>query len=208
MADMSMPVTLLFASNNRHKAEEINSMLGDQFRITTLADEGINIEIPEPHDTIAANAEEKSAVIYRLTGKNCFGEDTGLEVEALGGAPGVKSARFAGEKATAAENLAKLQELMKGQTNRKARFVTVISLRLNGEHFLFTGSCPGTLAEFPTGTAGFGYDPIFIPAGSERSFADMTLAEKNLFSHRKKAVQKMIEFLTNYFNKQESGELH
>lgn len=192
---MTSPFTLLFASNNRHKAEEINSILGEQFQIITLAEAGIVIDIPEPHDTIAANAAEKSSVIYQLTGKNCFGEDTGLEVEALGGAPGVKSARFAGEKATALDNMTKLQELMKGQKNRKARFVTVISLRLNGEHHLFSGMCSGTLTEVPAGKDGFGYDPLFIPDGSKQSFAEMSMDEKNKFSHRKKAVQAMITFL-------------
>lgn len=192
---MTSPFTLLFASNNRHKAEEINSILGEQFQIITLAEAGIVIDIPEPHDTIAANAAEKSSVIYQLTGKNCFGEDTGLEVEALGGAPGVKSARFAGEKATALDNMTKLQELMKGQKNRKARFVTVISLRLNGEHHLFSGMCSGGLAEVPAGKDGFGYDPLFIPDGSKQSFAEMSMDEKNKFSHRKKAVQAMITFL-------------
>ncbi|MCA6462186.1 MAG: RdgB/HAM1 family non-canonical purine NTP pyrophosphatase [Chitinophagaceae bacterium] len=192
---MTSPFTLLFASNNRHKAEEINSILGEQFQIITLAEAGIVIDIPEPHDTIAANAAEKSSVIFQLTGKNCFGEDTGLEVEALGGAPGVKSARFAGEKATALDNMTKLQELMKGQKNRKARFVTVISLRLNGEHHLFSGMCSGTLAEVPAGKDGFGYDPLFIPDGSKQSFAEMSMDEKNKFSHRKKAVQAMITFL-------------
>lgn len=192
---MTSPFTLLFASNNRHKAEEINSILGEQFQIITLAEAGIVIDIPEPHDTIAANAAEKSSVIYQLTGKNCFGEDTGLEVEALGGAPGVKSARFAGEKATALDNMTKLQELMKGQKNRKARFVTVISLRLNGVHHLFSGMCSGTLAEVPAGKDGFGYDPLFIPDGSKQSFAEMSMDEKNKFSHRKKAVQAMITFL-------------
>ena len=183
---MTSPFTLLFASNNRHKAEEINSILGEQFQIITLAEAGIVIDIPEPHDTIAANAAEKSSVIFQLTGKNCFGEDTGLEVDALGGAPGVKSARFAGEKATALDNMTKLQELMKGQKNRKARFVTVISLRLNGEHHLFSGMCSGTLAEVPAGKDGFGYDPLFIPDGSKQSFAEMSMDEKNKFSHRKK----------------------
>ena len=192
---MTSPFTLLFASNNRHKAEEINSILGEQFQIITLAEAGIVIDIPEPHDTIAANAAEKSSVIYQLTGKNCFGEDTGLEVDALGGAPGVKSARFAGEKATALDNMTKLKELMKGQKNRKARFVTVISLRLNGEHHLFSGICSGTLAEVPAGKDGFGYDPLFIPDGSKQSFAEMSMDEKNKFSHRKKAVQAMITFL-------------
>jgi len=192
---MTSPFILLFASNNRHKAEEINSILGKQFQIITLAEAGIVIDIPEPHDTIAANAAEKSSVIFQLTGKNCFGEDTGLEVEALGGAPGVKSARFAGEKATALENMTKLQELMKGQKNRKARFVTVISLRLNGEHHLFSGMCSGTLTEVPAGKDGFGYDPLFIPDGSKQSFAEMSMDEKNKFSHRKKALQAMITFL-------------
>lgn len=192
---MTSPFTLLFASNNRHKAEEINSILGEQFQIITLAEAGIVIDIPEPHDTIAANAAEKSSVIFQLTGKNCFGEDTGLEVDALGGAPGVKSARFAGEKATALDNMTKLQELMKGQKNRKARFVTVISLRLKGEHHLFSGMCSGTLAEVPAGKDGFGYDPLFIPDGSKQSFAEMSMDEKNKFSHRKKAVQAMITFL-------------
>lgn len=192
---MSDPLTLLFASNNRHKAEEINSILGEQFQIITLAEAGIEIDIPEPHDTISENAAEKSSVIYQLTGKNCFGEDTGLEVEVLGGAPGVKSARFAGEKATAAENMAKLQELMMGKSNRKARFVTVISLRINGAHHLFSGVCTGTIAALPAGNDGFGYDPLFIPDGSTLSFAEMSMEEKNRFSHRKKAVQAMVSFL-------------
>lgn len=192
---MNFASTLIFASNNRHKAAEIHNILGEQFQIITLADAGIEIDIPEPHDTIAENAAEKSSVINQLTGKNCFGEDTGLEVEALGGAPGVKSARFAGEKATAEENMVKLQELMSGQSNRKARFVTVISLRLNGEHHLFSGVCSGTIAELPAGKDGFGYDPLFIPDGSSQSFAEMTMEEKNKFSHRKKAVQAMVAFL-------------
>lgn len=192
---MSDPLTLLFASNNRHKAEEINSILGEQFQIITLAEAGIEIDIPEPHDTISENAAEKSLVIYQFTGKNCFGEDTGLEVEVLGGVPGVKSARFAGEKATAAENMAKLLELMMGKSNRKARFVTVISLRINGEHHLFSGVCTGTIAALPAGNDGFGYDPLFIPDGSTLSFAEMSMEEKNRFSHRKKAVQSMVSFL-------------
>lgn len=192
---MSDPLTLLFASNNRHKAEEINSILGEQFQIITLAEAGIEIDIPEPHDTISENAAEKSLVIYQFTGKNCFGEDTGLEVEVLGGVPGVKSARFAGEKATAAENMAKLLELMMGKSNRKARFVTVISLRINGEHHLFSGVCTGTIAALPAGNDGFGYDPLFIPDGSTQSFAEMSMEEKNRFSHRKKAVQSMVSFL-------------
>jgi XTP/dITP diphosphohydrolase len=130
-----------------------------------------------------------------LTGRNCFSEDTGLEVEALGGAPGVRSARFAGEQATAADNLKKLSELMHGRENRHARFVTVISLRLDGQHVLFEGICPGIIAAVPSGAEGFGYDPLFIPTGSDRSFASMSMDEKNKFSHRKKAVAKMAAFL-------------
>ncbi|MFN5428026.1 MAG: RdgB/HAM1 family non-canonical purine NTP pyrophosphatase [Bacteroidota bacterium] len=192
---MTNPTTLLFASNNRHKADEINSIIGLGFEIVTLSEAGIQIDIPEPHDTIPANAAEKSNVIYQLTGRNCFSEDTGLEVEALNGAPGVRSARFAGEQATAADNMKKLSERMQGQENRDARFVTVISLRLDGQHFLFEGICPGTIAAFPSGSEGFGYDPLFIPTGSDRSFASMTMEEKNKFSHRKKAVEKMAAFL-------------
>jgi XTP/dITP diphosphohydrolase len=192
---MTDPTTLLFASNNRHKADEINSIIGLGFEIVTLSEAGIQIDIPEPHDTIAANAAEKSKVIYQLTGRNCFSEDTGLEVEALGGAPGVRSARFAGEQATAADNLKKLSELMHGRENRHARFVTVISLRLDGQHVLFEGICPGIIAAVPSGAEGFGYDPLFIPTGSDRSFASMSMEEKNKFSHRKKAVAKMAAFL-------------
>jgi XTP/dITP diphosphohydrolase len=192
---MTDPTTLLFASNNRHKADEINSIIGLGFEIVTLSEAGIQIDIPEPHDTIAANAAEKSKVIYQLTGRNCFSEDTGLEVEALGGAPGVRSARFAGEQATAADNLKKLSELMHGRENRHARFVTVISLRLDGQHVLFEGICPGIIAAVPSGAEGFGYDPLFIPTGSDRSFASMSMDEKNKFSHRKKAVAKMAAFL-------------
>ncbi|MFM7358642.1 MAG: RdgB/HAM1 family non-canonical purine NTP pyrophosphatase [Sediminibacterium sp.] len=196
---MTDQTTLLFASNNKHKATEINSLLGNLFRIITLEEAGISIDIPEPHPTIPENAVEKSSVIYRLTGKNCFGEDTGLEVEALGGAPGVKSARFAGEKATAAENIIKLKELMKGQANRNARFVTYVSLQFNGQHFLFSGICKGKIAEVSSGSEGFGYDPIFIPEGSDRSFAAMSLEEKNIFSHRKKAIFEMVSFLEEYY---------
>jgi XTP/dITP diphosphohydrolase len=192
---MTDPTTLLFASNNRHKADEITSIIGLGFEIVTLSEAGIQIDIPEPHDTIAANAAEKSKVIYQLTGRNCFSEDTGLEVEALGGAPGVRSARFAGEQATAADNLKKLSELMHGRENRHARFVTVISLRLDGQHVLFEGICPGIIAAVPSGAEGFGYDPLFIPTGSDRSFASMSMDEKNKFSHRKKAVAKMAAFL-------------
>ena len=192
---MTDPTTLLFASNNRHKADEITSIIGLGFEIVTLSEAGIQIDIPEPHDTIAANAAEKSKVIYQLTGRNCFSEDTGLEVEALGGAPGVRSARFAGEQATAADNLKKLSELMHGRENRHARFVTVISLRLDGQHVLFERICPGIIAAVPSGAEGFGYDPLFIPTGSDRSFASMSMEEKNKFSHRKKAVAKMAAFL-------------
>ena len=196
---MTDQTTFLFASNNKHKAAEVNSLLGNRFRIITLEEAGISINIPEPHPTISENAVEKSSVIYRLTGKNCFGEDTGLDVVAFGGAPGVKSARFAGEKATAAENIIKLQELMKGQANRKARFVTYVSLQLNGQNFLFSGICKGKIAEISSGSEGFGYDPIFIPEGSDRSFATMSLEEKNVFSHRKKAIFEMISFLEEYY---------
>ncbi len=189
--------TLIFASNNQHKVDEVRYVLGNRFNILSLKDAGILIDIPEPHDTMEANATEKSGTIYQLTGKNCFSEDTGLEVEALDGAPGVKSARYAGPDNAFDKNVEKLLLNLTGATNRNARFRTVISLWLEGREFLFEGICPGKITTTGSGTNGFGYDPVFIPDGSEKTFAEMDMAEKNKFSHRKKAMEKLIEFLNN-----------
>ena len=187
--------TLIFATNNRHKVEEIQSAIGHLLDVVSLAQAGIDIDIPEPHDTLEANASEKSAVIHRLTGKNCFSEDTGLEVEALNGEPGVKSARYAGEDRAFEKNIEKLLTKLGNQPDRKARFRTVISLIWEGKEYLFEGISEGRILSAPTGGKGFGYDPVFAPEGEPRSFAEMTLEEKNRYSHRRKAADKLIAFL-------------
>jgi XTP/dITP diphosphohydrolase len=187
--------TLIFATNNQHKVDEIRLVLGNRFKLLTLKEAGIDIDIPEPHDTLEANATEKSNVIHQLTGKNCFSEDTGLQVAALNGEPGVKSARYAGEARSFEDNIEKLLLNLKGETNRKAQFKTVISLLLDDKEYFFEGVCPGTITAKKIGSNGFGYDPIFIPEGSNKTFAEMTMSEKNQFSHRKKAMEKLVEFL-------------
>ncbi len=187
--------TIVFASNNAHKAEEIRKVLGNDVRIITMKEAGLDIDIPEPHATFQENAREKSMTIYRLKGCDCFSEDSGLEVEALGGAPGVLSARYAGDKASAKDNIDKLLRAMEGKTNRKARFTTVISLVLDGKEHVFEGTCEGTIPFSPSGSHGFGYDPVFIPDGHMQSFGEMGMEQKVSMSHRKKAVEKMAAFL-------------
>lgn len=186
---------LIFASGNRHKAEEIEAALPNGFRITIMKDAGITEEIPEPFDTLEANSRHKADFLFTRLQQDCFAEDTGLEVEALHGEPGVKSARYAGEGRDFDANIDKLLTKLQGSTNRRARFRTVFSLIRNGELFQFEGICNGTILEKRTGTGGFGYDPVFLPDGSNRSFAEMTTEEKNQFSHRKKGLDQMIEFL-------------
>jgi XTP/dITP diphosphohydrolase len=186
---------LIFATNNQHKVEEIQAAIGRHLEVISLKQAGIDIDIPEPHDTLEANAAEKSQTIFRLTGENCFSEDTGLEVDALNGEPGVKSARYAGEDRAFAKNIEKLLGKMGNEENRRARFRTVISLIWQGQEWLFEGICEGTIIHEPTGEGGFGYDPVFIPTGSNLTFAQMTMAEKNDFSHRKKAADKLVLFL-------------
>jgi XTP/dITP diphosphohydrolase len=187
--------TLIFATNNQHKVEEIRSVIGNDFNIITLKEAGIDIDIPEPHDTLEKNASEKSSVIHQLTQKNCFSEDTGLEVDALNAAPGVLSARYAGDGKNFQKNIDKLLENLSGISNRKAQFRTVISLILNDHEILFEGICKGQIIEDQKGNKGFGYDPVFIPEGSDRTFAEMTMEEKNRFSHRRKATDQLIQFL-------------
>lgn len=186
---------LVFATNNQHKVEEIRHVLGNLFQIITLREAGIDIDIPEPHDTLEENAREKSMTIHKLTNSNCFSEDTGLEVEALNGEPGVKSARYAGELNDPQRNIEKLLHKLEGNKNRKARFRTVISLILEGQEYEFTGICPGEITIASSGSSGFGYDPVFIPEGANRTFAEMSTAEKSRFSHRRKAMNEMISFL-------------
>jgi XTP/dITP diphosphohydrolase len=192
-----MKTTLIFATNNQHKVDEIRSVIGDQFEIITLQEAGIDIDIPEPHDTLKANATEKSQTIHQLTQKNCFSEDTGLEVAALNGEPGVKSARYAGEGRDFQSNIDKLLLNLEGKADRSARFRTVISLILNDTEYFFEGICEGQILTEQSGSKGFGYDPVFMPTGGDKSFADMSMEEKNVFSHRQKAVTKLLNFLTS-----------
>ncbi|HRN55648.1 MAG TPA: RdgB/HAM1 family non-canonical purine NTP pyrophosphatase [Agriterribacter sp.] len=186
---------LIFATNNQHKTTEIRSLLKERFTIMTLAEAGIDIDIPEPFATLEENAKEKATTIYNLTGINCFGEDTGLETSALHGEPGVKSARYAGAERDFAANMEKLLNRLGGKADRTARFRTVISLILEGVEHRFEGICEGSIAEAPRGNKGFGYDPVFIPLHSNRTFAEMSLAEKNQYSHRGKAVEQLTRFL-------------
>lgn len=190
---------LIFATGNQHKVEEIQSAIGDKLEIISLKQAQIDIEIPEPHETLEENASEKSRTIFTLTGLNCFSEDTGLEVEVLKGAPGVRSARYAGDEKSFNKNIDKLLGELSGASNREARFRTVISLILEREEWLFEGICPGHITREKRGAGGFGYDPIFMPAGSQKTFAEMTIEEKNQFSHRKKAADQLIAFLKKNF---------
>ena len=186
---------LIFATNNPHKVAEIKAVLPQSINVLSLKEAGIEIDIPEPHDTLEQNAVEKATVIHRLTGEACFSEDTGLEVPLLAGAPGVRSARYAGEEATAQQNIDKLMGFLKSLAARNARFRTVICLVLRNERYLFEGICNGAIATTQTGSGGFGYDPVFVPDGAVKTFAQMTLAEKSAFSHRRKAVDKLVAFL-------------
>lgn len=186
---------LIFATNNQHKVDEIKSIDNIGFDIISLKEAGINVDIPEPHNTLEKNATEKSTVIYALTGEDCFSEDTGLEVESLNGEPGVNSARYAGEGRSFKNNVEKLLLNMKGKSNRNARFRTIISLILQGKEYTFEGICKGIILAEVKGDGGFGYDPVFLPVGATKSFAEMDINEKNKYSHRKKAMDKLISFL-------------
>jgi XTP/dITP diphosphohydrolase len=193
---------LIFATNNAHKITEMQSAVGNEFEIITLQQAGIDIDIPEPHDTLEANALEKARTIHAMTGKNTFSEDTGLEVEALNGEPGVKSARYAGEHTAFSLNIDKLLKNLEGQSNRKARFRAVLALIWDGREYLFEGICNGEIIPFPRGSEGFGYDPVFIPTDAGRTFAEMTMQEKNLYSHRTRAAAKLVDFLHQHINDQ------
>ena len=187
--------TLIFATNNRNKVAEIQSLVGANFTIIPLKEAGIEIDIPEPHDQLEANANEKAVTIFNLTYQNCFSEDTGLEIVALDGAPGVKSARYAGENSNAQANIDLVLSKMAGIENRTAQFRTVICLIWENQTYYFEGVCKGQILSNMQGEHGFGYDPIFVPDGATKSFANMTMDEKNTFSHRKKAVTQLFDFL-------------
>ena len=187
--------TLIFATNNAHKIAEIQSLVGPDFSIIDMKSVGIDIDIPEPHHTLNENALEKAQTIFNITKTNCFSEDTGLEIEALNGAPGVKSARYAGEDRNFQANIDKVLDQLKNVENRKAQFRTVICLIWEGQTYYFEGICKGHISISMQGEKGFGYDPIFVPEGSNKSFAEMNMEEKNRFSHRQKAVTQLFEFL-------------
>jgi len=187
--------TLIFATNNRNKVAEIQSLVGPNFTIIPLKEAGIEIDIPEPHDQLEDNAKEKALTIFNMTNQNCFSEDTGLEIVALGGAPGVKSARYAGENSNAQSNIDLVLSNMTGVENRTAQFRTVICLIWENQTYYFEGICKGQILSNMQGENGFGYDPIFVPDGASKSFANMTMEEKNTFSHRKKAVKQLFDFL-------------
>ena len=187
--------TLIFATNNRNKVAEIQSLVGPNFTIIPLKEAGIEIDIPEPHDQLEDNAQEKALTIFNMTNQNCFSEDTGLEIIALGGAPGVKSARYAGENSNAQSNIDLVLSNMAGVENRTAQFRTVICLIWENQTYYFEGICKGQILSNMQGENGFGYDPIFVPDGASKSFANMTMEEKNTFSHRKKAVTQLFDFL-------------
>lgn len=186
---------LVFVTNNAHKLEEISSILGGKMELLSLKDIQCTADIPETADTLEGNAIQKAEYIHRHYGLDCFADDTGLEVEALDGAPGVYSARYAGEGHDSEANMQKLIHNLEGKDNRKAQFRTAICLIMDNEQHLFEGICRGEIIKEKRGGAGFGYDPIFVPEGYTETFAELGNDIKNTISHRAKAVQMLCEFL-------------
>lgn len=186
---------LTFATNNRHKLDEVSAMLGDSITLQSLKEIGCTDDIPETADTLEGNALMKARYIYERYGTDCFADDTGLEVVALGGAPGVYSARYAGEGHDSEANMQKLLAEMEGKSDRRAQFRTVIALIIKGEEHLFEGIVTGTILTEREGNEGFGYDPLFRPDGYDHSFACLGNEVKNRISHRARAVEKLAEFL-------------
>lgn len=192
---------IIFASNNLHKIREINSILGNSFTLLSLKDINIFEDIPEDEPLIEGNALAKARYVFKTTGLDVFADDTGLEIEALDGQPGVHSARFAGAGKDSAANIEKVLVLLGDNKNRRARFRTVIALILDKQEYLFEGIITGNIINEKKGVEGFGYDPIFIPDGKTKTFAEMELVEKNSVSHRARAFEKLRSFLSEYENK-------
>lgn len=186
---------LVFATNNLDKVKEIKALLGNTMELLSLKDIGCTEDIEETEITLEGNAKLKADYITKKYGYDCFADDTGLEVEALNGAPGVYSARYAGENVTYEDNVQKMLKEMLGKKNRKAQFRTVVALNLEGRQYLFEGLCKGEILEKKEGEEGFGYDPIFKPVDADKSFAEMSQEEKGLISHRGLAIKKLIKFL-------------
>ena len=186
---------LVFATNNKHKIREISDLLDSRFEVIGLTDIGITEDIPEDADNLADNALFKARYVHERTGLNVFADDTGLEVDALGGAPGVYSARYAGTSKDPSDNIIKLLKELEGVEDRKARFRTVIALIYDNSEYLFEGKVEGGIIHMRRGTGGFGYDPVFIAEGYDQTFAEMPLSEKNKISHRAKAMKNLLVFL-------------
>jgi XTP/dITP diphosphohydrolase len=186
--------TFVFATNNPHKAREVEQILGQEFSVKTLRDIGCFEEIEETEPTLEGNALLKARYVKEKYGFDCFSEDTGLEVEALGGAPGIHTARYAGEEKSPDANIALLMKNLKGKTNRRARFRTVIALIFNDKEILLEGVCEGRIATEKHGAGGFGYDPVFIPDGYEHTFAELGDNIKHTISHRARATEKLVAF--------------
>ena len=189
---------LVFATNNENKLKEIRQLLGSSINVMSLSELDCFDDIPETGDTLKSNALQKAKYIFDRYGKNCFADDTGLEVDALNGAPGVYSARYAGEEKSAEMNMDKILFELQGVDGRTANFRTVIALIIDGKEFLFEGEVAGNILKSRQGVEGFGYDPIFQPAGYSTSFAQMDIDEKNRISHRGRAVEKLVKYLKNY----------
>jgi len=188
---------IVFATNNPNKLKEIQALMPDGINILSLKDVGCTEDIPETGDTLQANAFQKAHYLKKHYGYDCFADDTGLEVEALNGAPGVYSARYAGPQRSPDDNMSKILNELKGEKNRQAQFRTAIALTLYGEDHVFEGKVEGHISKTKQGKGGFGYDPIFIPENDKRSFAQMSMEEKGEISHRGRAVKKLVEYLNN-----------
>ncbi len=187
--------SIVFATNNLHKLEEVRNKLSNHYNILSLSEINCHDEIPETADTFEGNAEQKANWVLGKYKYDCFADDSGIEIDALGGEPGVYSARYAGENCTYDDNNIKVLEKLKGNKNRTARFVTCICIKIKGETHFFRGQIEGKIIEEYKGSDGFGYDPIFVPNGYDRSFAEMNIEEKNKISHRAKALEKLLLFL-------------
>ncbi len=192
---------LVFATNNKHKLQEVSDIIGDKCSIVGLKEIGCFEEIPEDFTSLEENALQKAKFVYDKYGNNCFADDTGLEVFALNGEPGVFSARYAGPECNPQNNIAKLLDNLKNVEDRRARFRTVIALIIDGEKFFFEGIVNGHIGFTPKGNNGFGYDPVFIPENFDKTFAELNSDEKNSISHRAMAVRKLIDFFNDFVNK-------